>query len=199
VFDELLRHPGVEEEVVLRSTFGFLAFHGGNLEEVTDEIAAEAAERSGASLYAVRQPPDLRWHVPSALFDPAHSESLGSFLHHVDVALAIHGYGRHDMWTTVLLGGWNRHLAAHVRTHLAAALPEYSVVDELDAIPRELRGLHPDNPVNRPAGGGVQIELPPRVRGMGPHWAEWNGGGRVPHTEALIDGLASAALTWESG
>jgi phage replication-related protein YjqB (UPF0714/DUF867 family) len=196
MFDELLRHPGVEEELVLRSNFGFLAFHGGNLEEVTDEIATDAALRASASLYAVRQPPDLHWHIPSALFDPAHSDALASFLSHVDVAVAIHGYGRHDMWTTVLLGGGNRALAAHVREHVGAALPEYTVVDELHAIPRELRGLHPDNPVNRPRGGGVQVELPPRVRGMGPHWAEWNGGGRVPHTEALIDGLAAAAGSW---
>jgi hypothetical protein len=56
VFDELLAHPGVEEIVELRSTFGFMAYHGGSLEEVTDVVATAAAEQAGASLYAVLQP-----------------------------------------------------------------------------------------------------------------------------------------------
>jgi phage replication-related protein YjqB (UPF0714/DUF867 family) len=196
MFDELLRHPGVEEDVWLRSSFGFLAFHGGSLEEMTDIIAAEAAARAGASLYAVRQPPELRWHIPSAMVDPAHSPALASFLDHVDVAVAVHGYGRADMWTTLLLGGRNRELATHVSEHLADTLPDYTMLDRLEAIPAELRGLHRDNPVNRPRLAGVQLELPPRVRGMGPVWAEWKGPGLVPHTEALIAGLAAAAEAW---
>src|SRR5690606_39793265 len=65
VFAELLAHPGVEEQVELRSRFGFLAIHGGSLERGTAEVADAAAEQAGASLYAVRQPDDLRWHVPS--------------------------------------------------------------------------------------------------------------------------------------
>ena len=52
------------------------------------------------------------------------------------------------------------------------ALPDYDVVLDLEAIPRELRGLHPDNPVNIPRLGGVQLELPPRVRGLGPRGSE---------------------------
>jgi phage replication-related protein YjqB (UPF0714/DUF867 family) len=196
MFDELLRHPGVEEDVALRSSFGFLAFHGGSLEEMTDTIAAEAADRAGASLYAVRQPPELHWHIPSAMVDPAHSPALASFLDHVDVAVAVHGYGRAGLWTTLLLGGRNRELAAHVREHLAEALPDYTMLDRVEAIPTGLRGLHPDNPVNRPSFAGVQLELPPRVRGMGPVWAEWEGPGLVPHTEALIGGLAAAAEAW---
>lgn len=60
----------------------------------------------------------------------------------------------------------------------------------------ELRGLHAANPVNLPRHGGVQIELPPRVRGTSPIWKDWTGPGLVPHTEALIDGLAAAARTW---
>ena len=38
-FAELLSMDGVREESVLRGTFGFMAFHGGDLEEVTDTIA----------------------------------------------------------------------------------------------------------------------------------------------------------------
>ena len=47
-----------------------------------------------------------------------------------------------------------------------------------------------------PASGGVQIELPPRVRGQSPIWWDWDGPGLTPHTNALIDGLATAAATW---
>ena len=197
-FAELLASPGVEEELALRSRFGFLAFHGGSLEERTDVVAARAAELAGASLYAVRQPPDLRWHLPSRLVRPEESHALAQFLDHVDACVAVHGYGRPEMWTTLLLGGRNRPLAAHVAARLRPALPQYAVVDDLEAMPPDLRGVHPDNPVNRCRGGsaGVQLELPPRVRGMGPHWAEHPAGAPVPHTEALVDALAVAASTW---
>jgi phage replication-related protein YjqB (UPF0714/DUF867 family) len=70
------------------------------------------------------------------------------------------------------------------------------VVTDLDAIPTELRGLHPANPVNLPAGGGAQLELPPRVRGLTPHWAGWSGPGLPPPTEALVAALAEAASSW---
>jgi phage replication-related protein YjqB (UPF0714/DUF867 family) len=197
-FARLLAEPGVEEVCELRdgSPVGFLAFHGGSLERMTDVVAAEAARRAGASLYAVRQPPDLRWHVPSTAVSPAASAPLAAFLDHVEVAVALHGFGREGMWTSLLLGGTNRTLAAHVRARLAPGLPDYEVVDDLTAIPPTLRGIHPRNPVNLPAGGGVQVELPPRVRGLTPHWASWTGPGLPPPTEALVAGLADAAATW---
>ncbi len=162
---ELLAHPGVEEECRLGSPFGILAFHGGNLERGTDDIATEAADASGASLYVVRQPADLRWHVPSVEFDPAASPNLARFLDHVRTAVAVHGYGRDGMWTTLLLGGRNRSLATDLGIELRAGLGEgFTVVDDLDDVPAELRGVHRRNPVNRPPEAGVQLELPPRVR-----------------------------------
>ena len=45
-FRTLLSQPGVSEVLQLGSQFGFMAFHGGWLEEVTDDIASAAAERS---------------------------------------------------------------------------------------------------------------------------------------------------------
>jgi phage replication-related protein YjqB (UPF0714/DUF867 family) len=194
MFADLLRQPGVEEVLEMRSRFGFLAFHGGSLEEKTDSIATGAAVRAGASLYAVVQPADLRWHVPSAEVDPAVSSALARFLDHVDVAIALHGYGRMGWWTTLLAGGSNRELAARVRRQLAIALPGYEVIDDLDAIPQELRGLHVDNPVNRPRHGGVQLELPPRVRGLGRYWADHPD--EVRPTAALVEALAAVAATW---
>jgi phage replication-related protein YjqB (UPF0714/DUF867 family) len=195
VLAELLRQPGVDEVVELRSSFGFLAIHGGSLERMTDTIAREAARRAGASYYGVHQPEGFRWHIPSKAFDPSDSTGLRRFLDHVEVAVAVHGYGRNDHWTTVLLGGGNRPLAGHLAERLRSDLPDYRVVDEVAAIPKELRGMHPENPVNRPPAAGVQVELPPRIRGLGPFWAE-HGDGLTPHTEALVDGLATAARSW---
>ena len=162
---DLLGHPGVEERCELRSPFGLMAFHGGSLERGTDAIATAAADRAGASLYVVRQPPDLRWHIPSAAIDPADSPRLAAFVDHVDVAVAVHGYGRVGMWTTLLLGGRNRPLAAQLAVALRAELgPDFTIVDDVPAIPDGLRGQHPRNPVNLPRHAGVQLELPPRVR-----------------------------------
>lgn len=186
---ELLGHPGVEEQCELRSRFGFLAFHGGSLEQGTDAIAVAAADRAGASLYVVRQPPDLRWHIPSSAFDPADSPKLAAFIDHVELAIAIHGYGRAGMWTTLLLGGRNRPLATRLGTALRARLgDDFTVTDTLDDIPKELRGLHPRNPVNLPRGQGVQLELPPRVRsGTGAPTYQ------PAYETAVIDALADVA------
>jgi phage replication-related protein YjqB (UPF0714/DUF867 family) len=147
-------------------------------------------------VYTVVQPEGLRWHVPSTSVRPEDSRALASFLDHVEVVVAVHGYGREGLWRSLLLGGQGRGLAAHVAAHLRPALPHYEVVDDLERIPSQLRGLHPDNPVNRTAGGGVQLELPPRVRGKGPYWRDRGVDGRAPHTEALIDALAAAAVAW---
>lgn len=191
MFDELLAHDGVEERCELRGRFGFLAFHGGSLERMTDLIATEAAEAAGASLYAVLQPDDLRWHVPSRLFDPAHSPALAAFLDHVDEVVAVHGYGRHGFFTRLLLGGAHRPLSAALAAELRPALPDYEVLDDLDDIPVTLRGQHPENPVNRARRGGVQLELPPRVRGLGPYWDGRPDPGL--HRRALVEALARFA------
>lgn len=196
-FAELLALPGVVEVSDLRSPFGFMAFHGGNLERVTDEVASEAAARSGSSFYAVLQPAGMRHHIASADVDPDQSPRLAAFLEHCDVVVAVHGYGRQRRWTQLLVGGGHRPLAAHVAHHLRLVLPAYDVVDDLDRIPVDLRGLHPDNPCNRCRHGGVQLELPPRVRGLSPLARWWPGQApRFPHVEDLVGGLAAAATTW---
>lgn len=189
---ELLAADGVVEDLALGSTIGVMAFHGGDLEVGTDLIADAVVERTGASLYAVRQPQGMQRHVPSTRFRPDHSARLAAFVRHVELAITLHGYGRRRMFRTVLVGGANREAAGVVATCLRAHLPAYEVIGDLDDIPRELRGLHPANPVNLPRAGGVQVELPPRVRGNGPFWNPWDGGFPTPHTERLIDGLAAA-------
>ena len=191
---ELLRVPGVEEASTLRSRFGFLAIHGGGLEQMTDVIAERAAEESGASVYLIRHPQDYPHHLPSARYLAAESQRLSEFLGHVEVLVSLHGYGRIGRSTQLLAGGHNRVLADHLAR--SVELPGYQVVTDLDAIPRELRGLHPDNPVNRTPGGGVQLELPARVRGISPRSRPPGPDGLSAATAALAAGLAAAARSW---
>jgi phage replication-related protein YjqB (UPF0714/DUF867 family) len=186
VFADLLAHPGVTETAELRTRFGFMAIHGGSLERGTAEIATRAADAAGASLYTVVQPDDFRWHLPSHLVVPEGSEALASFLGHVDHVVSIHGYGRDGFWTRLLLGGQDRDLASRLGPLLQSELEGYEIVDDLEEIPSTLRGLHPENPVNRARRGGVQLELPPRVRGIGPN-------ARPEHTDQLVTALARVA------
>lgn len=195
-FAELLATPGVDEVCELRSRFGFMAFHGGALEEMTDVIARAAAERTGASYYGVHQPKGMEHHIPSTRFDPAVSERLRSFVEHVHTVITIHGFGRRGFFTTLLVGGQNRDLAHHVGHHLRRRLPAYEIATDLERIPKELQGMHPKNPVNLPPRRGVQIELPPRVRGTTPLFWDWEGPGLTPHTQALVDGLVDAVDSW---
>lgn len=217
----LLTEPGVAEFSRLRSRFGFLAIHGGGLEQMTDVIAERAAEAADASVYVVRHPDGYPHHLPSARYDPTDSLLLAKFLEHVDVAVSLHGYGRIGRSTQLLAGGRNRALADNLARHIQ--LPGYHVVTDLDAIPLELRGLHPDNPVNRVRDGGTQLELSVRVRGLSPRsplfgddagrnglrWGyrplggesrtvqpEPGADGWSPVTAGLVDGLVSAARSW---
>lgn len=203
MFRDVRAHPDVEEVLTLRgdheereNRMGFMAYHGGGLEEMTEIIAQQAAERCGASYYGLHQPKGMERHFPSITVDPEESVALRTFFDHVHYVITIHGYGRRGLYSTLLLGGGHRPLAEHIGSHLRRRLPAYTIVTELEAIPTELRGLHPRNPVNLPPGGGVQIELPPRVRGTTPLFWDWEGPGLTPHTRALVDGLADAVDTW---
>ncbi|WP_085265038.1 poly-gamma-glutamate hydrolase family protein [Mycolicibacter longobardus] len=188
---ELLADPGVVEHSVLRSRFGFLAIHGGGLEKMTDVIAERAADAAGASVYLVRHPDGYLRHLPSTGYRAEESARLAEFLDHVDVVVSLHGYGRIGRSTQLLAGGGNRRLAAHLARCLD--LPGYQVVTDIDAIPAGLRGLHPANPVNRVRGGGTQLELSPRVRGISPRSQPPGDDGLSPVTAALVRGLATAA------
>jgi hypothetical protein len=94
-------------------------------------------------------------------------------------------YGLPSIWEAIQLCGAER-LGHGVR-----------IIDDIDLIPSNLRGIHQDNPVNVVEHAGVQLELPPRVRGSSPLWWDWEGPGLTPHTERLIDALVECATTWE--
>ncbi len=199
---EFLARPEVTEICELRGRFGVMAYHGGNLERTTDVVAGEVAARTGASLYAVVQEPPHRVHLASTAFDPAHSKALAGFLAHVEVVIALHGYGRRSLWHHLLVGGRNRGLAGHLARHLRDGLPEhYHVLDDLEQMPRELRGQHRRNPVNLPPGHGAQLELPPSIRWNREEngWSDHQGVPRAPDVERLIDALCVAVREWPLG
>ena len=106
--------------------------------------------------------------------------------------LSVHGYGRDGLFTTLLLGGGDRALAGHVAGHLRAGPARLHGRGRPGRHPKPLRGLHPDNPVNRTRGGGVQIELPPRIRLQGPN-------ADAVARAALVDGLSPPRLTARGG
>ena len=199
MFRTLLDDPNVEEVSELRGRFGLMAIHGGNLERATDVIAAEVAARTDASYYGVIQHPPLRRHVPSIRFDPGESTVLTRFLEHVEIVIAVHGYGDESRFWDLLLGGRNRDLAGHLAGVLRETMPdEFGVVTDIEAMPRPLRGQHPANPVNLPPRQGVQLELPPTARWNREEegWSDHNGTGRAPQVTILIDALVAGVQEW---
>jgi len=185
---ELLALPGIEEECILRSNVGFMALHGGSQDRGTDQIARQAAEKTGSSYYAIVHPSGLRVHLTSRLHNPDHSRTMRAFLEHVDVAISVHGFGRDGfaLWFDpyrglsiepygpamrgrqtgplrgIIVGGQNVQLLDAARALFQGRFAGYHVADE-----RVRLGFHPDNPVNLPSSHGVQIELPPGLRGIG--------------------------------
>ena len=165
-----------------------MALHGGSQDRGTDQIARRAAEQAGASYYAIVQPAGLRVHLTSRRHDPDQSELLRAFLQHVDIAISVHGFGRDGfaLWIDperglvidpygpairgnqsgplrgVIVGGRNAELLEAARRLLRDRFAGYHVADE-----RVRLGFHPDNPVNLPSGRGIQVELPPGLRGIG--------------------------------
>lgn len=165
MLDELIATRGVEEIHVARGPSGVMALHGG-IENRTAELAIRTAELADASLYAVVQPDDFAWHIPSHEYDPAASPELSSFLNHVGIAVSFHGFNRPGYEGTVLAGGSSRRLAAAIAevVRRRCGIP---VVADLDRIPEGLRGINPANPVNLPEFGGAQLELSQEVRSDG--------------------------------
>lgn len=165
VLADLIGTDGVVEELVLRGPVGVMALHGG-LEAGTAPAGRQCARLAGASFYAVVQPGDFRWHVPSTRFDPLESRKLTTFLEHVKMAVSIHGFGRAGLEGTVLVGGRN----TRVRRAIGRAITrnaDVRVIADSNRIPAGLGGMHPRNPVNLPEFGGVQIELSPQARNEG--------------------------------
>ena len=207
---ELLALPGVEETCVLRSAVGFMALHGGSQDRGTHEIASSAAEKSGASYYAIVQPSNLRVHLTSRHHDPGQSQKMSAFLRHVEVAISVHGFGRDSFsfhiesgtqpviepygparrgpqtgpLRGIIVGGLNADLVDAACGILRDRLPGYHAGSE-----RVRLGFHPRNPVNLPASHGVQIELPPALRGIGDLGEDF-----VPSQDGIVTDVVAALV-----
>lgn len=152
--------------LVLGSRVGVLALHGG-LEGGTAELAAALAAETGCTALVFRQDGgDWSLHLPSRAYEPGLCPPLARFLAAVEIVVSIHGYQDRAGQERILLGGRNRRLAALAGSAINASAPDYPTVARLRQIPPHLRGIEPANPVNRSAGSGVQLELPPRARGV---------------------------------
>lgn len=207
---ELLALPGVEEVCELRSAVGFMALHGGSQDRGTHEIASRAAGMSGSSYYGIVQPPDVRVHLTSRRHDPRQSDAMQAFLGHVAVAISVHGFGRDSFEVGIdaegglviepygpalrgrqsgplrgiIVGGRNDALVEAACKLLRERLPGYQAGSE-----RVRLGFHPDNPVNLPPAHGVQIELPPALRGIGDLGEEF-----VPAQDGVVSDVVGALV-----
>jgi phage replication-related protein YjqB (UPF0714/DUF867 family) len=79
---------------------------------------------------------------------------------------------------------------------LRAVLPEYRIVDvvrDADAVPANMRGLDPRNPVNRTARGGVQLELPHHLRSVRPSRSGFDTEAHQAHTATLLSTVVAFA------
>jgi phage replication-related protein YjqB (UPF0714/DUF867 family) len=146
---------------------GLLALHGSN-EGGTAELADLVARRCGATSLVFTQP-GVRQpvHIPSARMAADHCVLLREFLERVSVTVSLHGHMRPEAPHTVFLGGGNRAAARVIAEALAAEAPQFPAITDLAAIPADLRGVHPGNPVNLSRLGGVQVELPLLARTSG--------------------------------
>ena len=194
---ELLTLPGIEEECILRSNVGFMALHGGSQDRGTDQIARRAAEQTGASYYAIVQPNGLRVHLTSRLHDPDHSTHMRAFLEHVDVAISVHGFGRDGfaLWFDPDRGLVIEPYGPAMRGRQTGPLRGIIVGGRNGQLLERVRlGFHPANPVNLPSGHGVQIELPPGLRGIGEF-----GETLVPRQDGIVGEVVAALVelaTW---
>jgi phage replication-related protein YjqB (UPF0714/DUF867 family) len=128
----------------------------------------------------------------------------------VDVAISVHGFGRDGfaLWLDpnrgliiepygpamrgkqtgplrgIIVGGQNRQLLDAARELFHRRFASYHVADE-----RVRLGFHPDNPVNLPSARGVQIELPPGLRGIGDF-----GETLVPRQDGVVSEVVAALV-----
>lgn len=181
VFAELIATEGVREIVEIRGPTLLMALHGG-IEKETFPLATAIADAADASLYAVVQPPDLFWHVPSIRYDPSRSRRLRMVIDRSDLAISLHGFGRPGLENAALLGGSNRRVARMLGDRMRRL--GLRAIDRIEDIPRGLRGMHRANPVNLPTHGGVQIELGGGIR-------------RQPFTDRVLEAVTD--VLWALG
>jgi phage replication-related protein YjqB (UPF0714/DUF867 family) len=165
-FEQVVRDPAVHETFERGGPVGVFAPHGGGIEPGTEELARAVARSCGATLYvlsAKRSSGNGALHVTSTAMRPGVSRALDAALAACRLAIALHGHA-HDA-RSIFVSGRAGPAAARAAAALRAAIgARWEVVDDPARIPPGLGGVAAENFVNRPAGGGVQIELPRALR-----------------------------------
>lgn len=82
----------------------------------------------------------------------------------------------------IIVGGLHAELLDAARELFGQRIAGYQVADE-----RVRLGFHPDNPVNLPPAQGVQVELPPGLRGIGEF-----GEVLVPREDGIVNEVVAA-------
>ncbi|MFD4787345.1 poly-gamma-glutamate hydrolase family protein [Streptomyces sp. NPDC058459] len=176
----------------LAGPVGLLALHGG-VEGGTAELASEVATRTGATLLTFTQPEGPPTHIPSTRMPPC--TPLTTFLSHATLTISLHGHSRRTAPRTIYAGGSNRPAARILATALSHRAPAFEPITTLADIPRPLRGLHPDNPVNQTRDGGAQLELPILARTTHPRPTN----PEIPPTEVVEGIVAGVRVLLEGG
>lgn len=186
------------------SKIGITAFHGGGIEIGTTELMRSVTDKRPAwSWYGfesllVSNNSDL--HITSVNYD----EPRGmDWLTTIERAVSIHGASGDTPLTYI--GG----LDPIMRDFVGERLKAKGFVVEVS--PPEIAGMQPDNFVNRPPRGGVQLELTTQMRKSFFINDDWSRSARTnkanwtqamyDYTDAIIEGvelaLASKATTWD--
>jgi hypothetical protein len=84
----------------------------------------------------------------------------------------------------IIVGGLNAELLEAARLLFTDRFDGYRVADE-----RVRLGFHPANPVNLPSGRGIQIELPPGLRGIGAFGEQF-----VPSQDGVVTEVVAALV-----
>jgi phage replication-related protein YjqB (UPF0714/DUF867 family) len=148
--------------------------------------------------------------LSSRRHNPDDSDRLRAFLQHVEIAISVHGFGRDGFALTadpvggviiepygpallgrqsgplrgIIVGGRHTELLDVARRLLHDRFTGYHVADE-----RVRLGFHPNNPVNLPSSHGIQVELPPGLRGIGDF-----GDQLVPRADGMVTEVIAALV-----
>jgi len=146
-----------------------LAYHA-KTEEGTGDVAEDISKNSNASLYVFEGK-----RVPSTKITPTNSEDLNRMVQEKRTAVSMHAYHKqgnyekqgkkYDYKDTVFVSGQNSELAKKIATELEDSLGhEYHIETNPDYIPAHLKGMSKHNIANKFKEGGVQVEMPRKLR-----------------------------------
>ena len=138
-----------------------LAYHA-KTEAGTAEIAEAVHEKSPSSMYVFKGN-----RVASTKVTHTHSDKLKSLVKEAETAVSVHGYkNKKGVDNNVIyVSGQHGKLSSKIAKELQKNFGDnYHIETNPDYIPKHLQGKSDYNIVNKFEKGGVQIELPEKLR-----------------------------------